>query len=85
MNLDQFEQIFDAQLGLPQDRSQRRRTDVSGVDGDRRKKVPILHLDMTSLLADYLETGALKSMYKALRPDLRQFRHGPELTGPLGC
>lgn len=85
MKLDQFKQLFDAYLGLPQDRSQRRRTDVSRVNGDRREKVPILHLDMASLLADYLETGALKSMYKALRPDLRQFRHGPELRGPLGC
>lgn len=85
MKLDQLEKLFDAQLRLPKDRSQRRRTDVSRVDGDRREKVPILHLNMASFLADRLKTGALKSTDKALGPDLRQFRHGPELTGPLGC
>lgn len=85
VKLNELEKLIDAQFCLPQNRFQRRRADVSGVDGNRREKVSILHLDMASLLADRLETGALKSMNEALRPDLRQFRHGPELTGPLGC
>ena len=85
VKLNQLEKLIDAQLRLPQNRFQRRRADVSGVHGNRREKVPVFHLDMASLLADRLETGALKSMNEALRSDLRQFRHGPELTGPLGC
>jgi hypothetical protein len=39
---------------------------------------------MAPLLSDGLEAGALKGVNEALRTNLRQFRHGPELRGPRG-
>ena len=73
-----FFEFFDCEMSLAQDGSQNRRTEVPRMHGDGREEIAALELQMTSFLANLVETHPLEDCNQFLRTGNGQLRQRRE-------